>query len=127
MRTSNTCRRPLPMSGMLRTDSKPWGAKIMAQVNVNFEVEIQVAERGENLYAATIMPFHVTGYGDTFDDSIDHAKEGLDHLLKAYEDEGNLESFLNESGIEYTLAAETPAVDGSVRRVREQIAYAGSH
>ena len=127
MRTSNTCRRPLPMSGTLRTDSKPWGAKIMAQVNVNFEVEIQVAERGENLYAATIMPFHVTGYGDTFDNSIDRAKEGLDHLLKAYEDEGNLESFLNESGIEYTLAAETPAVDGSVRQVREQIAYAGSH
>ena len=99
----------------------------MAQVNVNFEVEIQVAERGENLYAATIMPFHVTGYGETFDGAIDRAKEGLDHLLRAYEDEGNLESFLSESGIEYTLAAEAPAVDGSVRRVREQIAYAGSH
>jgi len=99
----------------------------MAQMNVNFEVEIHVAERSDHLYAATIMPFHVTGYGDTFDSSIDRAKEGLDHLLKAYEDEGNLEAFLDESGIEYTLAAEAPAVDGSVRRVREQIAYAGTH
>ena len=91
----------------------------MAQTNVNFEVEIHVVIRGDNLYAATIMPFHVTGYGDTFDSSIDRAKEGLEHLLRAYEDEGNLEAFLDESGIEYTLADEAPAVDGSVRRVRE--------
>ena len=99
----------------------------MAQMNVNFEVEIHVAQRGDNLYAATIMPFHVTGYSDTFDGAIDRAKEGLDHLLRTYEDEGNLESFLNESGIEYTLAAESSSVDSSLRRVREQIAYAGSH
>ena len=39
----------------------------MADTNVNFEVEIQIAERAEHLYAATIMPFHVTGYSDTFD------------------------------------------------------------
>ena len=32
-----------------------------------------------------------------------------------------------ELGTEYTLEAEAPAVDGSVRRVREQIAYAGTH
>lgn len=99
----------------------------MAHMNVNFEVEIHVAIRGDNLYAATIMPFHVTGYGDTFDNSIDRAKKGLDHLLKAYEDEDNLEVFLEESGIAYTLAGEAPAVDSSVRRVREQIAYAGSN
>ena len=98
----------------------------MAHVNVNFEVEIHVAERGDGLYAATIMPFHVTGYGDTFDSSIDRAKEGLDHLLEAYEADGNLEQFLDESGIEYSVADEAPAVDNSVRRVREQIAYAGS-
>ena len=84
----------------------------MAQVNVDFEVEIQVAERDDNLYAATIMPFHVTGYGETSDGAIDRAKEGLHHLLVAYEDEGNLESFLSVSGIEYTFATEAPAVGG---------------
>ena len=40
--------------------------RTMADTNVNFEVEIHVAQRGEHLYAATIMPFHVTGYSDTF-------------------------------------------------------------
>ena len=49
----------------------------MADTNVNFEVEIHVAERDEHLYAATIMPFHVTGYSDTFDGAIDRAKEGF--------------------------------------------------
>ena len=68
----------------------------MADTNLNFEVEIQVAERDERLYAATIMPFHVTGYSDTFDGAIDRAKEGLDHLLEAYEADGNLTGFLNE-------------------------------
>ena len=63
----------------------------MAQVNVNFEVEIHVAKRCDILYAATIMPFHVTGYGDSLDSSIDRAKEGLGHLLEAYEADGNLE------------------------------------
>ena len=53
-------------------------------------------------------------------------KKGLDHLLKAYEADGNLSQFLDENGIEYTLAPEFTAVDSSVRRVREQIAYAGS-
>ena len=86
-----------------------------------------MAERADNLYAATILPFHVTGYGDTFDASIDRAKIGLNHLLRAYEDEGNLKAFLDESGIEYTIAAGSSAVDNSVRRVRENIAYAGSH
>ena len=43
------------------------GQRTMADTNVNFEVEIHVAERAERLYAATIMPFHVTGYSDTFD------------------------------------------------------------
>ena len=99
----------------------------MAPTNVNFEAEIHVAQRGEDLYAATIMPFHVTGYSDTFDGAIDRAKEGLDHLLEAYEADGNLAQFLDDSGIEYTLAGEVVAADSSVRRVREQIAYAGSH
>lgn len=98
----------------------------MAQSNVNFEVEIHVAERGDNLYAATIMPFHVTGYGDSFDGSIERAKEGLDHLLEEYEKDGNLRQFLDESGIDYTVTDEAPDADSSVRRVREQIAYAGS-
>ena len=78
----------------------------MAPTNVNFEVEIHVAQRGEDLYAATIMPFHVTGYSDTFDGAIDRAKEGLDHLLEAYEADGNLAQFLDDSGIEYKLAGE---------------------
>ena len=99
----------------------------MAPTNVNFEVEIHVAQRGEDLYAATIMPFHVTGYSDTFDGAIDRAKEGLDHLLEAYEADGNLAQFLDDSGIEYKLAGEAATVDSSIRRVREQIAYAGSH
>ena len=99
----------------------------MAPTNVNFEAEIHVAQKGEDLYAATIMPFHVTGYSDTFDGAIDRAKEGLDHLLEAYEADGNLAQFLDDSGIEYTLAGEVAAADSSVRRVREQIAYAGSH
>ena len=99
----------------------------MAPTNVNFEAEIHVAQRSEDLYAATIMPFHVTGYSDTFDGAIDRAKKGLDHLLEAYEADGNLAQFLDDSGIEYTLAGEVAAADSSVRRVREQIAYAGSH
>ena len=99
----------------------------MAPTNVNFEAEIHVAQRSEDLYAATIMPFHVTGYSDTFDGAIDRAKKGLDHLLEAYEADGNLVQFLDDSGIEYTLAGEVAAADSSVRRVREQIAYAGSH
>lgn len=69
------------------------------------------------------MPFHVTGYGWTFDGAIDRAKEGLGHLLEA---DGNLEQFLDESGIEYSVADEATAVDNSARKVREQIGYAGS-
>ena len=97
----------------------------MTDTNVNFEVEIHVAQRAEYLYAATIMPFQVTGYSDTFDGAIDRAKEGLDHLLEAYEADGNLARFLEENGVEYTFSPEATAVDSSVRRVREQIAYAG--
>ena len=99
----------------------------MANTNVNFEVEIHVAQRGEHLYAATIMPFHVTGYSDTFEGAIDRAKGGLDHLLEAYEADGNLAQFLDENGVEYTLGAEFDSEDRPVRRVREQIAYAGAH
>ena len=65
----------------------------MVDTNVNFEVEIPIAERAEHLYAATIMPFHVTGYSDTLDGAIDRAKERLDHLLEAYEADGNLVEF----------------------------------
>ena len=99
----------------------------MANANVNFEVEIHVAQRGEHIYAATIMPFHVTGYSDTFEGAIDRAKGGLDHLLETYEADGNLGQFLDESGVEYTLGLEPKAEDKPVRRVREQIAYAGAH
>ncbi len=67
-----------------------------------------MVERDENLYAATKMPFHVTGYGETFDGAVDRAHEGLQQLLLAYEGEGNLESFLSESGAKYTFAAESP-------------------
>lgn len=99
----------------------------MTNTNVNFEVEIHVAQRGEHLYAATIMPFHVTGYSDTFEGAIDRAKGGLDHLLEAYEADGNLAQFLEENGVEYTLGSEFTGEDRPVRRVREQIAYAGVH
>ena len=71
----------------------------MSRTSVNFEVAIQVEERSEELYAATIMPFHVTGYSDTFDGAIDRAKEGLHHLLRAYEADGNLTRFLDESDV----------------------------
>ena len=33
--------------------------------NVNFDLDIQAAQREEELYAATIKPFYVTGYPDT--------------------------------------------------------------
>lgn len=80
-----------------------------ASTSLNFEVEIQVEERSEDLYAATIMPFHVTGYSDTFDGAIDRAKEGLHHLLKAYETDGNLTKFLDESHIEYAVRHDADA------------------
>ena len=99
----------------------------MTLPSVNFEVEIQVSKRDENLYAATIMPFHVTGYADTFDGSIDRSQKGLDHLLEAYEADGNLTQFLDESGVEYTVTNDTLARDASMRRVKETIAYVGSH
>ena len=85
--------------------------------------DLTVAKRAEHLYAATIMPFHVTGYSDTFDGAIDRVKEGLDHLLESYEADSNLAQFLDENGIEYSLTPESAAVDSSIRRVREQIAY----
>ena len=99
----------------------------MARTSVNFEVEIQVEERSEELYAATIMPFHVTGYSDTFDGAINRAKEGLHHLLRAYETDGNLTSFLDESDVQYTINDDAAAADSAVRRVKEQIAYAGAY
>ena len=50
-----------------------------------------------------IMPFHVTEYSDTHDGAIERAREGLDHLFGAYEVDGTLIQFLEESGVEYTL------------------------
>jgi hypothetical protein len=85
---------------------------IMAQPNINFEVEIHVAERDSDIYAATIMPFHVTGYADTFDGAVDRVREGLDRLLDEYEADGNLQQFLDESGIEYTVTDGSPDADG---------------
>ena len=78
----------------------------MEDTNVNFEVEILVEQRGEHLFVATIMPFHVTGYSDTFNGAIERAKEGLDHLLDAYEDDGTLMRFLDETGVDYQLTPE---------------------
>lgn len=99
-----------------------------ANTGVNFEVEIQVEERSEDLYAATIMPFHITGYSDTFDGAIDRAKEGLHHLLEAYEADGNLMSFLDESDVEYAIRRDAAAsTEKTIRWVREQIAYAGAY
>lgn len=77
---------------------------------LNLEVEIQVEERSEDLYAATIMPFHVTGYSDTFDGAIDRAKDGLHHLLKAYETDGNLTKFLDESNVQYAMRYDAAAL-----------------
>ena len=82
-----------------------------ANTSVNFEVEIQVEERSEDLYAATIMPFHVTGYSDTFDGAIDRAKEGLHHLLDAYETDGNLTKFLDEGDVQYAIRHDAAALD----------------
>ncbi len=95
----------------------------MTDTNVNFEVEIHVAQRAEHLYAATIMPFNLTGLSDTFDGAIDRAKKGLGHLLEAYEADGNLAQFLDEIGVEYSLTPESAAVDSSVRRERERLTY----
>ena len=83
----------------------------MMQTNISFAVEIHVAERGDNLYAATIMPFHVTGYADTFDGAVDRAKEGLDRLLEAYEADGTLTVFLDDSGVEYSFVDESSDAD----------------
>jgi hypothetical protein len=46
----------------------------MADTNVNFAVEILVEQRDQHLYAATMMPFGVTGYADTHDGAIERAK-----------------------------------------------------
>ena len=75
----------------------------MPDTNVNFAVEILVEQRDEHLYVATIMPFHVAGYSDKHDGAIERAREGLDHLLDAYEAYGTFIQFLKESGVEYTL------------------------
>ena len=75
----------------------------MENTNVNFEVEILVEQIDEHLYVATVMPFHIAGRSNTFDGAIERAKEGLDHLLDEYEDDGTLMRFLNESGVDYTL------------------------
>ena len=70
------------------------GERTMAQHTIiNFEAEIHVVERSDHLFTATIMPFHVTGYSDTSDGSIDRAEKGLGHLLGAYETDGNLVRF----------------------------------
>ena len=45
-----------------------------ADTNVNFAVEILVEQRDQHLYAATMMPFGVTGYADTHDGAIERAK-----------------------------------------------------
>ena len=60
-------------------------------------------QRGEHLYVATIMPFRVAERSDTFDGAIERAREGLDHLLDVYEDDGTLMRFLDETGVDYTL------------------------
>ena len=61
-----------------------------------YEVEIQLAERGDNLYAATIMLFHVTGYASTREGAIARAREGFVNLVAAYEADGNLAQLVVE-------------------------------
>ena len=75
----------------------------MEDTNVNFEVEVLVEQRDEHLYVAKVMPFGVTGRSTTFDGAIERAKEGLGHLLDAYEADGTLMGFLDESGVDYML------------------------
>ena len=75
----------------------------MEDTNVNFEIEVLVEQRDEHLYVATIMPFHVTGRSNTFEGAIERAREGLDDLVDAYEADGTLTRFLDESGVDYTL------------------------
>ena len=75
----------------------------MEYTNANFAMEIFVEQRGEHLYVATVMPFHVTRRSNTSEGAIERAREGLDHLLDAYEEDGTLMRFLDESGVDYTL------------------------
>ena len=74
----------------------------IVDAHVNFDPDIQVAQREEEPYAATIKPLHVTGYSYTPDGAIDRARQGLDRLLEAYEEDGTLMQFPDENGIEYT-------------------------
>lgn len=92
----------------------------MAHTIINFEAEIHVVERSEHLFTATIMLFHITGHSDTFDGSIDRAKKGLGHLLGAYETDGNLVRFLDESNVEYTIEREDTTGNSSLPQVEEQ-------
>ena len=58
--------------------------------HVNFDPDIQVAQREEEPYAATIKPLHVTGYSYTPDGAIDRARQGLDRLLEPQSTEGGV-------------------------------------
>ena len=62
----------------------------------DFEVEIQVAERGDNQYTATIMPFHVIGYASTRKGASARAREGFANLVAAYEADGNMAQLVDE-------------------------------
>lgn len=93
----------------------------MARTTINFEAEIHVVERSERFFTATIMPFHVSGYSDTFDGSIERAVKGLSHLFKAYGTDGNLFRFLDESKVEYTAERENAIENSPLPMIEEQV------
>ena len=62
----------------------------------DFEVEIHMVVRGDNLYAATIIPLRVTGYASTRESAIVRAREVFANLVAAYEADGNLAQLVEQ-------------------------------
>ena len=100
-------------------------------MRINFDVEMQVEQRTDSLYAATISPFNVTGYSDSPDGAILRVKDGVERLLSQYERDGNITRFLDETGVQYTIqqshVAPTITAPRLVKSVTETLEYAGSH
>ena len=101
-------------------------------MRINFDVEMQVEQRTEDLYAATINPFHITAYADSPDGAIDRVKEGVVELLANYEPEGNVTRFLDETDVRYEIEEEPRAQPAlttprHVKSVWETMEYAGVH
>ena len=101
-------------------------------MRINFDVDMRVEQRTEDLYAATISPFHITAYADSPDGAIDRVKEGVVALLADYEQDGNVTRFLDETGVEYEIDEESQVqpvltTPRHVKSVRETMEYAGLH